>query len=97
MNHAPESEPETPIKPRWMRLARYCELTGDTRSAVHNRRYCGQWRDGEHTRIDPNGRTWVNIDAAEAWIEAGRSLGATSLQSTRARRRADLRTRVERR
>jgi hypothetical protein len=91
---AAEIEIGSPINPKWVRLAKYCELTGETRSAVHNRRYTNQWKDGEHTYIDPSHRTWVNLEAAEAWMRAGCSLGATALQATRAQQRADLRARA---
>jgi hypothetical protein len=90
--------PEADIcQPRWVRLHYYCELTGETRSAVHNRRYCGQWRDGVHTIVDPSRRVWVNLDAAEDWLTTGHPLEASALQALRTEQRAQLRRRRKRR
>ena len=44
---------------KWVRLNRYCELTGDTSSAVHARRKKGVWIDGKHTTLAPDGKLWV--------------------------------------
>ncbi len=57
----------TPL--RWLRLARYCETTGDTPDAVHARRRKRQWKDGVHCRVGPDGNLWVNPEEVNRWIE----------------------------
>jgi hypothetical protein len=49
-------------------LKRYCEITGDTTYAVHNRRRRGVWVDGVHCHVKSRRRLWVNVVAANQWI-----------------------------
>ena len=56
---------------KWVRLNRYCELTGDTSAAVHARRKKGVWLDGKHTTLAPDGKLWVNTEETERWVEHG--------------------------
>jgi len=39
---------------KWIKLLRYCELTGDTPNAVHARRKKGTWLDGVHCQVRNN-------------------------------------------
>jgi hypothetical protein len=59
-------------QPALVRLSRYCEVTGDTRDAVHARRKSGAWADGIHCHVGPDRRLWVNIGRAQAWVKNGR-------------------------
>lgn len=52
----------------WVRLPRYCELSGDTPDAVRARRRKRQWRDGVECKVDPGGNLWVNPAAVNRWI-----------------------------
>jgi len=54
---------------QWIRLSRYCELTGDTADAVHARRRKRQWQDGVQCRKGPDGNLWVSPAAVNEWIE----------------------------
>lgn len=54
----------------WIRLAKYCELSGDTPDAVHARRRKKQWVDGVHCRIAPDGNVWVNLEEVNKWVES---------------------------
>lgn len=54
---------------RWIRLAQYCALSGDTDEAVKARRRKRQWIDGVHTRVDPLGNVWVNPEEVNKWVE----------------------------
>lgn len=56
---------------KWIRLKKYCELTGDTSSAVHARRHKGIWLDGKQTTIAPDGKLWINTEETEKWVEHG--------------------------
>lgn len=52
----------------WVKLKRYCELSGDTSDAVHAKRRKGVFVDGVHCKVGPDGNLWVNIAAVEQWI-----------------------------
>lgn len=54
---------------RWVKLAKYCELTGDTPDAVHSKRRRGQFLDGVHCRVAPDGNVWINIEAVDEWVQ----------------------------
>ena len=43
---------------RWVRLAKWCEWTGDTSDGVHTRRQRGEWVDGVQCRTGPDWKAW---------------------------------------
>ena len=53
-------------------LKRYCEITGDTPHAVHNRRRRGIWVDGVHCQVKARRRLWINVVVVNEWL-----MGAT--------------------
>lgn len=54
---------------RWVKLKRYCQLSGDTVHAVHARRRKGQWLDDIQCRLAPDGNLWINLIEVERWVE----------------------------
>ena len=52
----------------WVKLKKYCELTGETPMAVYKRRATGGWQDGRQCKIGPNGALWINLKEAQAWV-----------------------------
>ena len=52
----------------WITLARYCEISGETRAAVHTRVSDGHWQRGVHYVAPDGGAAWVNTDAIRDWI-----------------------------
>jgi uncharacterized protein (DUF2235 family) len=60
---------------RWILLAKYCEVTGDTSDAVHARRRKKQWIDGVQTIVDPNGNLRVNPEEINKWVEQNQKSG----------------------
>jgi len=56
---------------RWVKLKRYCVLTGDTTDAVHGKRKRGMWIEGLHCKVAEDGNLWVNLDMVEEWIQKG--------------------------
>lgn len=54
----------------WIRLAKYCELSGDSSDAVHARRRKRQWTDGKQCRIGPDGNLWINPEEVNKWVES---------------------------
>jgi len=63
---------------RWVKLSRYCEMTGDTENAVYQRRYKGAWVEGVHYRLRDR-KIWINLPEVQKWVEAG-----TTFRSPRA-------------
>lgn len=59
----------TPLSMKWVKLGKYCELSGDTACAVRNRRKRGLWLDGMQCKRAPDGNLWVNLGAVEQWVE----------------------------
>ena len=55
---------------KWVKLPKYCEMSGDTANAVHARRKKGIWLDGLHCQVRHN-TLWINIEAVEKWVESG--------------------------
>lgn len=62
----------------WIRLAKYCELSGDSSDAVHARRRKRQWTDGLHCRVGPDGNLWVNLEEVNKWVESKPVLSESS-------------------
>ncbi|MFB9242400.1 excisionase [Massilia antarctica] len=56
---------------RWVKLKKYCELSGETSDAVHSKRRKGQFIDGIHSKIAGDGNLWINVEAVEKWVEQG--------------------------
>ena len=57
-----------PIK--WVRLAKYCELTGEPIDSVITRMKTGGWAKGVHYTVRAR-RRWVNLERAQEWVEKG--------------------------
>ena len=53
---------------RWVRLSKYCELTGETRDMVYARKRAGIWLEGLHIRRR-QGKLWVCLPAVDRWVE----------------------------
>jgi hypothetical protein len=54
---------------KWVKLKKYCELSGDTPSAVRNRRKRGQWLNGVQATLAPDGNLWINLTEVEQWVQ----------------------------
>ncbi len=54
----------------WVKLARFCELSGYTRNAVHAKMRRGVWADGIHYRRAPDGHVMINLEAYDAWVQS---------------------------
>lgn len=57
---------------RWVKLKKYCELSGDTVDAVHAKRRKGIWLDELQCRLAPDGNLWINLLEIEKWVENGK-------------------------
>jgi len=54
---------------KWVKLSKYCELSGDTPDAVYakNRRHI--WKEGAHYRKAADGCIWINTEEVDKWAE----------------------------
>lgn len=60
----------------WIKVERFCELTGYTEEAVKQKRKKGDWRDGDITAVRGR-RLHVNVRRYDQWVEAqNRSVAA---------------------
>ena len=62
----------------WVKLKKYCEISGDTSNAVHAKRKRGMWLDGIQCKVGPDGNVWINLIEVERWVEDGNK--ATSIR-----------------
>jgi hypothetical protein len=56
---------------KWVKLKKYCEISGDTSNAVHAKRKRGMWLDGIQCKVGPDGNIWINVIEVERWVENG--------------------------
>ena len=56
---------------KWVKLKKYCEISGDTSNAVHAKRKRGVWLDGIQCQVGPDGNIWINVIEVERWVEHG--------------------------
>ncbi|UBM11704.1 excisionase [Cupriavidus metallidurans] len=66
---------------KWIKLKRYCELSGDTPAAVHSKRKKGNFLDGVHCQIAGDGNLWINVEAVERWVEQGDRATVSALRA----------------
>jgi hypothetical protein len=59
---------------KWIKLRKYCEISGDTSDAVHAKRKRGIWLDGLQCKVGPDGNLWVNLTEVEKWVESGKQM-----------------------
>jgi len=55
----------------WVKLKKYCEITGDTSHSVYGKRKRGTWIDGVHCKVAQDGKLWINLVEAQKWVENG--------------------------
>ena len=66
---------------KWVKLKKYCELSGDTSDAVHAKRKKGQYVDGVHCKLAGDGNLWVNLEQVEKWVEEGSKATLNALRA----------------
>jgi hypothetical protein len=55
----------------WVKVVKYCELSGDSKESVADKRKSGLWLEGVQYVIAPDGNTWVNLREVELWVQYG--------------------------
>lgn len=63
------TDPAATITPEWVLVDKFCQMTGNTPNAIHQRRKIGCWVDGVHTAVVRR-RLYVNVKAADQWIKS---------------------------
>ncbi|HAU2307369.1 TPA: excisionase [Legionella pneumophila] len=66
---------------KWVKLKKYCQISGDTSNAVHAKRKRGMWLDGIQCKIGPDGNIWINLIEVEKWVENGNKATNRSLRA----------------
>lgn len=56
---------------KWVKLKRYCEISGDSANAVYAKRKKGIWLDGIQCKLGPDGNLWINLVEVDKWVENG--------------------------
>ncbi|MTI12421.1 excisionase [Sansalvadorimonas verongulae] len=56
---------------QWVRLSKYCELSGETRNTVNHKKKAGLWLEGREYRVAGDGCLWINLDAVNHWAGGG--------------------------
>lgn len=65
----------------WVKLKKYCEISGDTSNAVHAKRKRGMWLDGVQCKMGPDGNIWINLVEVERWVENGNKATSQRLRA----------------
>jgi len=55
----------------WVKLAKYCEMSGETKYAVYGKRRKGTYIDGIHCKLADDGKLWINVEMVEKWVQFG--------------------------
>lgn len=66
---------------KWVKLKKYCELSGDTPNAVYAKRKKGIWLDGIQCKVGPDGNLWINMIEVDKWVENGNRATNCSLRA----------------
>lgn len=68
----------------WIRLSKYIEVTGESRSTLLRLRNKGSIIHGYHYRTDPMDRLWINTERMTEWVEGKKPSYLKGSQSTAA-------------
>lgn len=56
---------------RYVRVSKFCELTGYTDKAVRRKIQEGVWKAGREFRRAPDGTILIDMEGYARWVEAG--------------------------
>ncbi|WP_425929753.1 excisionase [Pseudomonas sp. NyZ201] len=66
---------------RYMTVRKFASESGYTEDAIRSKIRDGVWRLGEIWVKAPDGRTLIDMDGYEAWVEAGVVSGQSQIHS----------------
>jgi hypothetical protein len=52
----------------WIKLSRFCDLSGYTPKAVERKRQAGVWPQGDIWTIAPDGNVHINWERYQTWV-----------------------------
>lgn len=55
---------------RWVRPAKFAELTGMTQDQIKQRRLKGDWPEGRIWRLAPDGQIRLCVEEYDKWVES---------------------------
>jgi len=61
-------DPSSILPIRFIKIKKFCELTGYTENAIHQKMHAGVWRQNQQYRKGPDGVLLVDIEAYERWV-----------------------------
>lgn len=59
----------TPLPIKWIKMEKFCELTGYTRKAIERKRQEGIWIEGKHWKKAPDRHIMINLEEFNQWID----------------------------
>ena len=68
-----QTEQMTVVTLKWVRIEKFCDLTGYTPSAVRGKMSTGIWASGIHFSKAPDGHILINLEAYQSWVEGQES------------------------
>ena len=63
----------TVISVKWIRIEKFCDMTGYSPSAVRGKISTGVWASGIHFTKAPDGHILINLEAYQSWVEGQES------------------------
>lgn len=54
---------------KWIKLQKYCELSGDTKDAIYAKNRRRIWQRGVHYEKGADGCIYINTEAVSKWLE----------------------------
>lgn len=70
---------------RYMTVRKFASESGYTEDAIRSKIRDGIWRLGEIWHKAPDGRTLIDMEGYEIWVEAGAVSGRSQIQASRSR------------
>jgi hypothetical protein len=60
---------------RYIRIERFCAMTGYTPKAIERKIQSGVWREGHEYRRAPDGHILIDLEGYHRWVEGQRRAG----------------------
>ena len=64
----PQIKPVAAEQMKWVKVNKYCDLSGDTAEAVRARRRSRKWTEGLQW-VKREGSIWINPEEVEKWVQ----------------------------
>jgi len=71
------------VRLRYVTIKKFSELSGYSERAIYNKVHDGVWVQGRQYRKAPDGRTLIDLDVFEQWVEGRAPLAIARLKPGR--------------